>query len=118
MIYYVYDVIPTINLGFCSFFAVALVPVCLEAAVEVTFPIPEASPTGLMTLLGTAFTVVNIAVMNRLQNPDPPFDMRNALYYNFATLGAAAILLAAFNGKYKRFEHEKSRSEQKKSINV
>jgi hypothetical protein len=70
-----------------------------------------------MTLLGTVFTVINIAVMNRMQDPNPPYKMENALYYNFATLGAAAILLVIFNGRYKRLEHELA-SQAQKSINV
>ncbi|RKP04757.1 major facilitator superfamily domain-containing protein, partial [Thamnocephalis sphaerospora] len=70
-------------------FCFSLLPVGLELSVECTYPVPEASSTGLLWMAGQAIALVTQLVMNVLRDDEgadhgqdpllPPGNMRNAL---------------------------------------
>lgn len=59
-----------------------------------------------------AASVAVIAIMNKLQDSEPPYKMETAMYFNLGLFGVAAVFLFAFNGSYKRFEHEQLKKYQ------
>ena len=94
--------------GFFGFFLMAMLPVGIDAAVEVTFPCPEGVVSGLIFQVGNMFGVVLLFIMeafkpNPAKGPQIPYW---SFYSMFIVAGFAACLLPLFKGPYKRVEYE------------
>lgn len=50
-----------------GFFAISGLPIAMESAIEVTYPTPEATPTGVLILSGNLFGILILIGMNVLQ---------------------------------------------------
>lgn len=95
--------------GFFGFFLMAMLPVGIDAAVEVTFPCPEGTVSGLIFQVGNLTGVILLFVMEALkpspkEGPQVPYW---AFYVVFVVAAAGAALIPFFKGPYKRLEYEK-----------
>ncbi|KAL0479103.1 hypothetical protein AKO1_007964 [Acrasis kona] len=98
--------------------ATAIVPLALEAAVEVTYPIAETLSNGLLYAAGTLCSIAILLAMSFMQPqiPDPirpgrtlPGSMQNALWVALGCFCTAILMIPFFGGlkpKYKRYEQE------------
>eukprot|EP01104_Vermistella_antarctica_P017691 TRINITY_DN6317_c0_g1_i2.p1 TRINITY_DN6317_c0_g1~~TRINITY_DN6317_c0_g1_i2.p1 ORF type:complete len:528 (+),score=75.56 TRINITY_DN6317_c0_g1_i2:104-1585(+) len=88
-----------IGFGMSGFFLMALLPIAMEAAVEVTYPCPEAVLTGVLLLVGNLFGVGIFVAMQFIPTPWSLW---------FATGVGFLCFLGSFffKGRYKRLEFE------------
>eukprot|EP01116_Phalansterium_solitarium_P011582 TRINITY_DN27303_c0_g1_i1.p1 TRINITY_DN27303_c0_g1~~TRINITY_DN27303_c0_g1_i1.p1 ORF type:complete len:455 (-),score=90.73 TRINITY_DN27303_c0_g1_i1:103-1275(-) len=99
-----------------GFFAIALMPACMEAGVEVTYPMPEATVTAMLMLVGNLSGAMVIVVMTVLQmpppNPNADGSMEHSMWFCLCLAVCCMIGMLFFSGPYKRYEFEqKSRYE-------
>jgi hypothetical protein len=99
--------------AFFGFWIMAMLPVGIDAAVEVTYPCPEGVVSGLIFQVGNMFGVFLLFVMEVLR-PNPAYGDQIP-YWSFYTMfiiaAFAAALIPIFKGPYKRVEFEKTRKD-------
>jgi hypothetical protein len=86
-----------------GFFIIALLPVSFEAAVEVTFPVNEATSAGLLIMCGNAFALIFVIAFSLA--PDPTTVLAAILIFFAGTL----LNMFSFHPKYRRLAHERTR---------
>jgi len=90
-------------------FAIATLPVAMDAAVEICYPIGEAAVTGVLMLVGNLCSAAATAVAGVLQAPNDG-TMIHAMQF-FAVLGGVTLAgMCCFRGPYKRKEYEQRHS--------
>jgi len=107
----------------CGFFAVPLMPVFLEIASEITFPISESFSSSILmgtaTLVSAVFIFIAEALKQTARDPrsgkEYVVSMQNAMWFCMACLILAIIIAAFLPTRYKRMEHEKSLHDLKTS---
>lgn len=95
----------------------------MEAAVEVTYllhcyyclvfvplqlmryPMPEATVTGLLLLIGSTFAVIEIVVSSLLQQANGR--MMHSMLFLLSSTVLSTFFVFFFGGPYKRYEYEK-----------
>jgi MFS family permease len=104
-------------IAFMGLNATAVVPLVLEAAVEVTYPIPESISNGILYSVGTLFSIAVVMIMTALQQqvPSPthpgqmePGSMQISLWFSLGLFCAAIAILPFFKGRYLRYEKEQA----------
>lgn len=113
--------------GIMGFLAVGIYPVCLEAGVEVTYPVDETVSAGLIVVagqvLGTVFVLVMEALVQPLSYDQKKYEKcssgsnteaENMIYSGIFLVAVASVLsvlmLILFRPKYKRMEAEKMKN--------
>ena len=94
--------------GIFGFFLMAMLPVGIDAAVEVTYPCPEGVVSGLIFQVGNVIGVILLFTMELLKpvpekGPQVPYW---SFYLMFFVSALAACLIPFFKGPYKRVEFE------------
>jgi MFS family permease len=96
--------------GAMGAFMLPLLPVGIDAAVEVTYPVPEGVIGGLIFQAGNVFGIVLLVFMELLMpsplSNDVPYW---SLYFMFIIAAAGAALVPLFRGPYKRHLFELER---------
>eukprot|EP01114_Cavostelium_apophysatum_P012628 TRINITY_DN2875_c0_g1_i1.p1 TRINITY_DN2875_c0_g1~~TRINITY_DN2875_c0_g1_i1.p1 ORF type:complete len:474 (-),score=92.37 TRINITY_DN2875_c0_g1_i1:38-1459(-) len=90
------------------------VPAILEATVETTYPIPEATSMGILFLGLNIMGIVFVVGMSKLKNPKTG-SMIGSLYLAIGLMVVACICLLFFKPEYKRLEFEKKVRERQHS---
>jgi len=85
-------------------FGMAMMPVSMDLAVELTYPVPGGTSSGLMFILATASCITLILIMNALTSPDG--GMRYSVLCIACIWLVAALLTFFIKYKYKRLEAE------------
>ncbi len=90
-----------------GFFLISLLPVTFECAVEVTFPVNEATSAGLLVMAGNAYAVLFIVAYTVYS--DNAISVTAVIIIIFA---ATLQQLFSFRPQYKRLAMEKSRNKE------
>lgn len=91
--------------GILGFAMTATLPLCLELSSEIAYPIPEATPSGLLMTSGQIGGIAMIIGMDQL------LEKNNILWCNWIvtiSIGVAFALMLFFRGQLKRMSFEKS----------
>ena len=84
-----------------GFFFIGLLPVCFEAAAEITFPIQETVSTSLLVTLGNIYALVYIILFSVLTS-----HLLVLGIVLIAMYGGLGLLVLLFRPKYLRWEAE------------
>eukprot|EP01102_Stenamoeba_stenopodia_P022343 TRINITY_DN9270_c0_g1_i1.p1 TRINITY_DN9270_c0_g1~~TRINITY_DN9270_c0_g1_i1.p1 ORF type:complete len:481 (-),score=85.98 TRINITY_DN9270_c0_g1_i1:115-1557(-) len=88
-----------------GFAMTATLPLCLELSSEIAYPIPEATPSGLLMTSGQIGGIVMVIGMDQL------LEKNNIEWCNWIvtiSIGVAFIIMLFFHGTLKRLSYEKS----------
>ncbi len=101
-------------MGFCM---MPLLPTALEAAVECTFPVPEEMSATLLMLVGNVAGLGLTYFMQYLVSLRPKYDaamgrMTPVSWCLLGAVGASAMIVFTFQGRYLRLEAEKKEEQQ------
>eukprot|EP00744_Colponema_vietnamica_P012808 GILI01017965.1.p1 GENE.GILI01017965.1~~GILI01017965.1.p1 ORF type:complete len:482 (+),score=98.89 GILI01017965.1:198-1448(+) len=88
-----------------GFFLGPVQPICLELAVEVTYPSPETTSAGLQQLLGNIFSVLIVPILNSCRDEETG-SMKNACMFIAGICLVTHIVFVFFKGRYIRLELE------------
>ena len=89
--------------SFMGFFMTALLPICMDFSVEITFPLPEATVSNTLILSSQLFSSIQIVISTFL------LDYAGADCVNFSFvlfIAIPTIIVLFFNGKNKRLHAE------------
>jgi len=100
-----------VTAGFVGFFAISMLPVGMETAVEICYPMAEATITGILLLSGNIFSIIIVVIAGFLQAPHDG-SMIHAMQFMIGCLALSAIILFALTGPYKRLEYEQTRHQK------
>lgn len=92
---------------FLGIFITGIIPVSMEAAVDCTYPIPEAISVGLVTMSSQLFGIIFIVFMSIMQAINRDF-LIPAAWILVLFIGAACILMMLYKGVSKRKELEEN----------
>ena len=118
-----------VSICLIGFFGIPLVPIMLEMACELTYPVPESFSSSLMFGFGNLMSVIFIFISEALKQTqiDPRsgrevvLSMQNSMWFCMSMLLTSVALACCVKPAYKRMEHEKNLHEQSlnhlKSIN-
>lgn len=94
-----------LNVAVLGFLVIAIIPALFETAVEITFPIPEANSTGMLTLMGQILGVTFVPLLDKLTKPDG--DMRPGLWVLTACIMFASLLILLTPERTLRLQEER-----------
>eukprot|EP00762_Andalucia_godoyi_P006183 ANDGO_01614.mRNA.1 Uncharacterized protein B0416.5 len=83
-----------------------LLPVTMEASVEVVYPVGEGIPCGLLSIAGQIVGAVLLAIASVMQDQEDGSPV-GSLWLMVALLVVASVLVMFFKGSYKRLAAEK-----------
>jgi hypothetical protein len=86
-----------------GFFIIALLPVSFETAVEVTFPVNEATSAGLLIMSGNIFAIIFVIAFSVA--PSASTVLAAIIIFFAGTL----LSMFSFKPKYRRLAHERTR---------
>jgi hypothetical protein len=89
-----------------GFFLIAMLPVAFEAAVEVTFPVNEATSAGLLIMSGNIFAIVFVLAFS-LASASAATVLAAILIFFAGTL----LSMLSFRPEYRRLEYERRNRE-------
>ena len=87
-----------------GFFTTPVLPLSLELVCEISYPIGEATPTGVLMIAGQISGIALIMGMQQFLNS--PSTIIWCSYVTSICLGAGLLCVLLFNGILKRLEHE------------
>eukprot|EP00026_Physarum_polycephalum_P004765 Phypoly_transcript_04789.p1 GENE.Phypoly_transcript_04789~~Phypoly_transcript_04789.p1 ORF type:complete len:388 (+),score=46.60 Phypoly_transcript_04789:455-1618(+) len=91
--------------GFIGFWSTAMLPVCLEAGVECTYPVAEGLSSGLLLMFAQVFGIIITFVLSAVQNE---YTTKIAVYSQMGIAGLAFLIILFFKTNYKRMEAERA----------
>jgi len=90
-----------------GFFAIAVLPIAMEAGVEVCYPVGEATVSGVMVMTGGFFAALLIGISSALQSDNG--SMIHGVQFLLCCAMLATCLICFFHGPYKRLQFERSK---------
>ena len=89
--------------GMLGFFLTALLPLCMDISVEISFPLPEAIVCNLLLLSAQVFGIILISACTPLM---AHVGVEWVNYTTIIILAISCVLILLFNGKNKRLNAE------------
>ncbi|KAG2379006.1 hypothetical protein C9374_007644 [Naegleria lovaniensis] len=113
-------ILAMVSICLIGFFGIPLVPIMLEMACELTYPVPESFSASLMFGIGNLMSVIFIFISEALKQTqiDPRsgrevvLSMQNSMWFCMSMLLCSVALACLVKPVYKRMEHEKKLHEQ------
>lgn len=115
-----YTIILSVLSASLGFFALPFVPLVMELACEITYPVAANVSQVTFGSSGTGSIILFVLVLEELQskNPEGNGSMQNAMYVILVSFTLALVVFIFFRGKYKRTMFEaKLQEEMKKKEN-
>jgi len=98
-----------VSLG--GFFNTAVIPISLELACEVSYPIGEGTPTGILMAMGNVVAIILTVGSDKMINGEGLVTATSWLMV--ACMGGSFIVSLFFYGKLKRIAHDQKDAESK-----
>jgi len=89
-----------LSCGVIGFFAISALPISMESAVEVCYPLPEASVSGILMLGGNLFSIIVTVIVSIID------DGKIQLEFMIGCLFICIFFMFFFKGPYQRMEFE------------
>ena len=111
---------------FFGFFAIPLVPILLEMASELTFPVPESFSSSLMFGCGTMFSGIFIFICEALKQTAVDsktgqtvvISMQNSMWFCMSMFLCSVFFAVIAKPNYKRMTHEKTLNDLSSQENI
>ena len=102
-----------IGFGMMGFSMMPLLPVALETAVEVSYPVPEEMSATLLMLVGNIGGLGATYLLQYLISREPQYNPHRgtpfspAAWFLLISVGCSVLVILRFKGKYRRLEAER-----------